>query len=166
MSFLDRVTKAVGEAVDRGKKEVDQFMRIQKINSQIGEIDKKIKESRAQIEQTKLQAGDMALGMLHAGTLASAEMQSLADHITGIEQKIAAEEAAIAEKRVEIEQIKAEGKSEMTTSASSAESSTPSSVPAPGETPPAAPTGRFCTHCGTAVSGSGAFCPNCGTKLA
>ncbi len=32
MSILDRVTKAVGDAVDRGKREVDQFVRIQKIN--------------------------------------------------------------------------------------------------------------------------------------
>lgn len=47
MSFLDRVTKAVGGVVDRGKQEVDQFMRIQKINGEIGQMEKKIAEFKS-----------------------------------------------------------------------------------------------------------------------
>jgi hypothetical protein len=42
MSFFDRVTKAVGDVVDKGKKDVDQFMKIQKINGEIGGMEKKI----------------------------------------------------------------------------------------------------------------------------
>ena len=38
MSFLDKVTKVVGDAVDRGKKDLDQFMRIQKVNGKISAI--------------------------------------------------------------------------------------------------------------------------------
>jgi hypothetical protein len=48
MSFLDRVTKAVGDAMDRGKKEVNQFVRIQNVNSQIGDIERKITQLKGQ----------------------------------------------------------------------------------------------------------------------
>jgi len=121
MSFLDRVTKAVGDAVDRGKKEVDQFVRIQKINSQIGEVENKISESKARIQQTTLKIGEMALEMLRDGTLASPDMQTLRDQIIGIEQQIAAAEAEIAEKRAEIEKIKAEDKAAKTPTTATAE---------------------------------------------
>ena len=69
MSILDRVTKAVGDVVDRGKKEVDQFVRIQKINGQIGDLEKNIGESNGQIQQIKVKIGERAIDMLQAGTL-------------------------------------------------------------------------------------------------
>ncbi len=172
MSFLDRVTKAVGEAVDRGKKEVDQFVRIQKINGQIGDCEKKIGESKAQIQQAKLEIGEKAVEMLRAGTLASPEMLALLERITGFDQQIAAEEAAIAEKRAEIEKIKAEEKSEKAPGAASPEpqAAMPPAADAGPPTPPAGPVGtvpgRFCPQCGTPVGGGGAFCAHCGAKLA
>ena len=46
--------------------------------------------------------------MLRAGTLASPELQALVDKIGGIEKEIEAEQAVIAEKKAEIEKIKAE----------------------------------------------------------
>lgn len=161
MSFLDRMTKAVGGAVDRGKKEVDQFVRIQKINGQIGDCERKINGSKAQIQQAQLKIGEMALEMLRARTLASPEMQALLEQITGIEQQIKAEEAAIAEKRAEIEKIRAADMAEKTPDAAAVEPPAPPPVPAA-----AAPAGRFCPQCGVAVVGSGAFCAQCGAKVA
>jgi predicted nucleic acid-binding Zn-ribbon protein len=158
MSFLDRVTKAVGDVVDRGKKEVDHFMRIQKIHGQISDVEKKVGDFKGQIEQAKLKIGEMALEMLRAGTLTSSEMQSLLDQITGVEQQVAAAEAEIAEKKAEIERIKAEEKAERA----------PDAGPPPPSPPAAAsaPVGRCCPHCGTPTAGSGAFCGQCGSKLA
>jgi hypothetical protein len=161
MSFLDRVTKAVGDAVDRGKKEVDHFVRIQKVNSQIDDSEKKINQSRAQVQQTMLKIGERAVEMLRAGTLASPEMQALLDQITGIEQQITAEEAVIVERRAEIEKIKAEAKTEKAPDAATVEPPAPPPVPAD-----AAPAGRSCPQCGTPAGGSGAFCTQCGAKLA
>jgi wobble nucleotide-excising tRNase len=161
MSFLDRVTKAVGDAVDRGKKEVDQFVAIQKINGQIGNVENRISESKVQIQQTTLKIGEMALEMLGTGTLVSLEMQILRDQITGIEQQIAAAEAEIAEKRAEIEKIKAEDKA--------ANAPTTAAAEPPPPPPPPIPTssaGRFCPQCGAAAGASGAFCGQCGAKLA
>src|SRR5512135_3221439 len=103
MSFLDKVTKAVGDAVDKGKKEVDQFVRIQKINNQI--------------QQTKIQVGEKAVDMLRAGTLVSPDLQTLVDQIKGIEQQITAEEGQITEKRAEIDKIKAEDAAQAAASA-------------------------------------------------
>ncbi len=162
MSFLDKVTKAVGDAVDRGKKEVDQFMRIQKINGQIGDIEKKINQLKGQIQEARLKAGEIALDMVRAGTIVSPEIQALHEQITGVEQEIAAEQAAITEKKAEIEKIKVEDRGEKAPAAAAPASSTEqpqAAAPAP------APTGKFCPQCGTPVTGSGAFCGSCGTKL-
>jgi len=161
MSFLDRVTKVVGDVVDRGKKEVDQFVQIQRINGQINDFEKKIDESNSQIQQVKVKLGEMALEMLRGGTLASPEMQALVDQISGVEKQIAEDEAAIAEKRVEIEKIKAEDKTDEAPAAAAPEPPTTPSVPAA-----AAPARRFCPQCGTPASGTGAFCAQCGAKLA
>jgi predicted nucleic acid-binding Zn-ribbon protein len=159
MSFLDKVTKAVGGAVDKGKREVDQFVRIQKINGQIGEIEKKIAGFKDQIQQTKVQVGEKAVEMLRAGTLASPDLQAMVDQITGIEKQIAAEQAAIVEKKAEIEKIKAEDEAQ-----AAAEAAQPQPA-APTAAPPAAPAVKFCPKCG-APAGTTPFCSQCGTKLA
>jgi len=108
MSFLDKVAKAVGDAVDRGKKDVDQFIRIQKINSEISNIEKKVAGLKAQIREIQIQAGERAIFHFKAGTLASADLQPFADQIGGLEQQIVAEETEMSEKKAEIEPLKAE----------------------------------------------------------
>ncbi|MBP1602738.1 MAG: hypothetical protein H6Q06_2889 [Acidobacteria bacterium] len=122
MSFLDRVTKAVGDAVDRGKKEVDQFVRIQKINNQISDIEGTISECKAKIQEHTLKIGQMAVEMLRAGKITSPEMQGLLDQITEIEQGVAKAEGEIAGKKAEIEKIKAEDEAEKPPEATAAES--------------------------------------------
>ena len=154
MSFLDKVTKAVGDAVDRGKKEVDQFVRIQKINGQISEIEKKITGFRNQIQQTKVEIGDKAVEMVRAGTLTSPDLQAMVDQISGFEQQIASEQAEIAGKKAEIEKIKAEDEAR---AAEAAE-------PAQPQAPAAAPLTKFCPQCG-AQAGAAPFCSQCGMKL-
>jgi uncharacterized phage infection (PIP) family protein YhgE len=170
MSFLDRVTKAVGDAVDRGKKEVDQFMRIQKINGLIGESEKKISQCEAQIQQVKLDIGEHAVQMLRAGTLTSPELQAMVDQIAASEQQVAAEQSAILEKKAEIEKIKAE---DQTPAAGQAEgeapdaaaSAAPAAAPVPSQPAVAGSPFRFCPQCGAPASGSGSFCMQCGARL-
>lgn len=108
MSFLDKVTKAVSDVVDKGKKDVDQFMKIQKINGEIGAIERKIADLKGQIEQTNAAAGREAIALLRAGTLAPADVQPFLEKVTGFDQQIATEEAGIAGKKAEIEKVKAE----------------------------------------------------------
>jgi chromosome segregation ATPase len=160
MSILDRVTKAVGDVVDRGKKEVDQFVRTQKINGQIGDLERNIVDSRDQIQLRKQKIGEIAVEMLRAGTLASPEMKAVLDEITAIEQNITSVEAEIKQKRAEIESIRAEDK---------AGKGPGSDVGVPLQVPPLPDTGpaarRFCSQCG-APAGTGAFCVQCGSKLA
>jgi peptidoglycan hydrolase CwlO-like protein len=155
MSFLDRVTKAVTEAVDRGKKEVDEFVRIQKINGEIGEIEKKVNGFKAQIQAIKVQIGEKAVEMMRAGDLENADLQTMMDQIAGIEQQITEQEAVIVEKKAEIEKIKAE-----TEAAKAAEEA---ASPAPAA-PAAEAAGRFCAQCGAAVAEGAAFCAQCGAK--
>jgi predicted nucleic acid-binding Zn-ribbon protein len=157
MSIFDRVTKAVGDVVDRGKKEVDQFVKIQKINGQIGDFEKSIGDCRGRIQQTKVKIGEMAIEQLRAGTLTSQPMSALLDEITGAEQQIASLENDIAQKRAEIEKLKAEDKEPGVEQPAAAE-------PPPPPPPPPGAAARLCPQCG-AAAGSGAFCPQCGTKL-
>ena len=159
MSILDRVTKAVGDVVDRGKKEVDQFVRIQKINSQIGDLEKKTGTAKGQIQLVKVQIGDLAIEMLRAGTLASPEMTALLDQIKGIEQQIGSLEAEIGLKKVEVESIRAEG------AAVKVAEPVQAAEPAMDVPPPPPPPSQLCPQCG-APAVTAAFCPQCGTKLA
>jgi hypothetical protein len=179
MSILDRVTKAVGDAVDRGKKEVDLFVRIQKINGEIGDVEKRIAEFKRQIQAARQEAGEKAIELLRAGTLVSPDLQPFLEQVGGIEQQIAAEEGAVAEKRAEIEKLKAEHEAEKAAAGAAPEAPPPEPADAgtvqatppladspatPGVTPPSP--ARFCPHCGARLAVSGAFCPHCGAKTA
>jgi chromosome segregation ATPase len=161
MSFLDRVTKAVGDAVDRGRKEVDQFVQIQRINGQIADLEGTIKQCRERIEEATLKIGRMAVEMLRAGKIASPEMQALLDEITRIERGIGEAECQIAGKQAEIEQIRAEASTEK-----SPEASPDQPQPDDPSPVPTAPTTRACPQCGTQAAGSGSFCSQCGARLA
>jgi hypothetical protein len=129
MGFFDKVTKAVGDAVDKGKKDIDQFMRIQKINGEISAIEAKVAEFETQIQQNSQAAGRTAIELLRAGSFANPELQVFADTFVAIEQQIAAQQVAIATKRADIEKIKAEDEAEHVAAAP---------APAPGA-PAAAP---------------------------
>jgi len=153
MSILDRVSKAVGDVVDRGKKEVDQFVKIQKINSQIDDLENNISKFKGQIQQAKVTIGENAIEMLRAGTLISPELSALLEKINGIQQQISSLEAEITQKKTEIESIRSEDKADKAQS--------PAAAPAE----PQQAAGRFCPQCGVPVQ-SGEFCAQCGSKLA
>jgi hypothetical protein len=169
MSFLDKMTKAVGDVVDKGKKDVDQFMRIQKINGEISGMEKKIAEFNGQIQQVTQETGAKAIALLRSGTFASAELQPFLEKVIAFEQQIAAEEAAIAAKKADIERIKAEHEAEHASVApASAEPAAPAQPatppPLPTAAPAPAPGAKFCPQCGTPAT-SGTFCASCGAKL-
>ncbi len=162
MSFFDKVTKAVGDVVDRGKAELDQFKRIQKINGEIGEMEKTIAECNSQIQAATQQAGEKAIGLVRAGTIASPDLKGFVDQIAGFEKQIAEQTAAVAGKRKEIEAIKAEDDA-AEAKAAEAKAAEATAVPPVPAAPAAA---RFCGACGASLAGAGAFCPQCGAKQA
>jgi hypothetical protein len=144
MGFFDKVTKAVGDAVDKGKKDVDQFMRIQKINGEVSAIEAKVAELKTQTQQNSQEAGQKAIALVRAGSLASPDLQVFVDKLAAIEQQIATEQAAIAAKKGDIERIKAEHDAEHAAAAPAgavpaAVASASPAVPAAPTTPPAAP---------------------------
>ncbi len=109
MAFFDKFTKAVSDTVDRGKKEVDQFMRIQKVKGDIGREEQAIRDAGARAQQVKQEIGDLVIARLKAGTLADAELQAQADRVAAVDADVAGHQAAIVEKRAEIARIEAEG---------------------------------------------------------
>ena len=188
MGFFDKVTKAVGDAVDKGKKDIDQFMRIQKINGEISAVEAKVAELKTQVQQNAQSAGQKAIDMVRAGSLSSPDLQTFVDKLAGIEKQIAAEQASVLAKKADIERIKAEDE------APAAAPPPAPAVPAVPTAPPAAPVaaapmappplpatpppdeGRTapivpplpeasaCPQCGKPLTG-GAFCTECGAKV-
>jgi hypothetical protein len=186
MSFFDKVTKAVSETVDRGKKEVDQFMRIQKVKGEIGKEEEGIRAASARAQQAKQEIGDRVIGRLRAGTLDDADLQAQADRVVAIDAEIAGHQAVIAEKRAEIARIEAEGAAPPLAAspappapAASAEPAVPPPLPGtvpaappaatppplPAPEPPSSPVTTTCSQCGAAIAASAAFCTECGAKL-
>jgi hypothetical protein len=171
MSFLDKVTKAVGDAVDRGKKDLDQYMRIQKINGEISTIESKVVDFRNQIQQAKQEAGAKAIELVKAGSLSCPDLQVFVEKLDSIEQQIAVEQAAIAARKADIEKIKAEDAAAH--AAAAAAPVAPPPVPAPPSAatvdpgpvvPPPLPRAATCPQCGKPLTG-GAFCTECGAKV-
>jgi TolA-binding protein len=193
MGFFDKVTKAVGDAVDKGKKDIDQFMRIQKINGEISASEAKVAELKTQIQQNNQEAGQKAIALVKAGRLASPDLEAFVGTLNGIEQQIAAEEATILAKKADIDRIKSEHEAEHATAAPAASASAPA-VPAAPATPPPTPAAvapaappplpvtpppdgvpatpvvpprpraSACPQCGKPLTG-GAFCTECGAKI-
>jgi hypothetical protein len=193
MSFLDKLTKAVSDTVDQGKKQVDQFMRIQKVKGEIGAEEQKIRDAGTRAEQVKQAIGDVVIARLKAGTLIDPELQAQADRVSAIDVEIAGCQAVIEQKKEEIVRIEAEGKATPVTPAPSVAPPAPAtddlpplpgqpfSVPAavppplPGAPPaaagPVAPpplpasATRACPQCGAQVPVNATFCTECGAKL-
>jgi septal ring factor EnvC (AmiA/AmiB activator) len=166
MSFLDKVTKAVGDVVDKGKKDVDQFVRIQKINSEIRGIERTVADLQNQIEQAKQAAGEKAIELLRSGALVSPPLQPFVEQVQRFEGQISAERAAIAAKEADIARIKAEHEAEHGTATPPAPTATsvpPAAPVVPPPIPGTATEAKACAQCGAPLTG-GAFCPQCGAK--
>jgi hypothetical protein len=196
MGFFDSLTKAVSDTVDRGKKEVDQFMRIQKVKGEIGQVEQAIRDAGVRGQQVRQEIGDMVIARLRAGTLADADLQAHADRAAAIEKEIAVHHAAIVEKREQIARIEAEA--QVTAPAPPPLPVAPASVPvapasvpvapasvpvapasvpatasappplpvAPASVPAIPPVATTCSQCGAAIAASATSCTECGAKLA
>jgi hypothetical protein len=185
MSFFDKVTKAVSETVDRGKKEVDQFMRIQKVKGEIGKEEEGIRAATARAQQVKQEIGDEVIARLKAGTLVDAGLQAQAARVAAIDGEIDGHHAVIAEKRSEIARIEAEGTATAAAPqappvpAASTAPAVPPPLPGPVSAPPTvavppplpppgpapSPVTTACSQCGAVIAASSAFCTECGAKL-
>jgi hypothetical protein len=173
VSFFDKMTKAVSETVDRGKKEVDQFMRIQKVKGEVSKEEGGIRDAGARAQSVKQQIGDIVVARLRAGTLADPELQAQADRVEAIDAEMAAHQALIAEKRAEIARIETEGSAPPPPAPPPLPGTIPAAPPAAAVPPPlppapvaaSSPVTTTCSQCGATIPASAAFCTECGAKL-
>lgn len=122
MSFLDKLSKGVGEAADRAKFEADKLLRVKRLNSEIGNL-------ANEIEQATLAIGTKAI------ELRIAELEELI-------QKVETLEAQLAAKKAELEAVKAEEFQE----------TAPSTMYCPNCGAAAKAGAKFCPSCGHKLS--------------
>jgi len=185
MSFFDRVTKAVSDTVDKGKKEVDQFMRIQKVKGEISKAEEAIRAAGARAQQVKQEIGDAVIARLKEGTLSDPALQGMADRVAAIDGEVAGHNGVIAEKRAEIARIESEDAAPVVPAA--APSAPPPSIPSAEAAPPPAAVGvpvppplpsadaappplpgaatKLCPSCSAHIPVNATFCTACGAKL-
>lgn len=142
MAFLDRLGKGVTRAANQAKFEADKVMRVNKLSSEATELAR-------QVEQMTVEIGRKAIELVSIGQFDVPEMTELAAQIKSVE-------AALAAKRVELDDAKA-AKFEEMEAAPAAPVYTPASA---AETAP----GMHCTNCGAELQPGAKFCPSCGQK--
>jgi NADH pyrophosphatase NudC (nudix superfamily) len=92
MSFLDKLSKGVGEAADRAKFEADKMLRVKRMNDEIGNL-------ANEIEQATLAIGTKAI------ELRIAELEELIQKVEILQTELAAKKAELeAAKAEEIEE--------------------------------------------------------------
>ncbi|KPU45106.1 double zinc ribbon [Oxobacter pfennigii] len=137
MSFLDNLTKKVGDAAKVAAKRSEGFMETTKLNMAISSDEGRIKAIYNQL-------GELTYNKFKAGEISDGELAALCLQIREIENNIA-------ELKEKIEEIR------LTKDHETAESS---------YTPPAsAEEKKFCSSCGAEVSAGAKFCSSCGTSL-
>ncbi len=140
MALFDRLSKGVAKAAEQAKFEADKLVRVNKLNTEVSELEK-------QITQTLVGVGRQALELVERGVIPMPpELEGMASQVQQMESQLAA-------KRAELEAAKASKYEDIVGAAPGA------AVAAPEEG------GQFCPNCGEKVQQGAKFCPSCGQKI-
>ncbi len=157
MPILDRFK----QGVDSAKFKADQLMRVNRVQGEIGNLNREISTLRDKIASVTLE--------LHkAGRLPLPELEELCVSIDRLNAQIVEKEAQIASIRAEVPP-QAPGVAPAAPAPEPAPAASPSPVAAeaPAEAPVAPAAGvRKCASCGAELSAKVSFCPNCGQRVA
>jgi hypothetical protein len=159
MNFLDNLSKAISQGVDRAKFEADKFQRTTRLQNEISELKK-------QIDLKRMEFGDRALELYKAGQFQSA---TLGEILRGMEALQASttlkeEELKTAQAEVFVEPTPSAGVQAQQVPISTEPPASYTSAPSAQNPTPAAGT-KACPNCRFQMPASAMFCPNCGTRL-
>lgn len=130
MAFFDKIAAAAKSAKESANTTLE-----------VGKLKLKIKTENDNIEQFKVQIGDLLWAQYQEGTVTDPQVIALCE-------SIAAANASIAELETQIEAVKA-----------------PAEAPVEEAEEPAPILERHCPQCGAVVSEEAKFCNNCGAQL-
>ena len=152
MAFLKKLSTGVSKAAEQAKFEGDKLVKVNKLNSEIGELTRGI-------DKVTVAVGSKVVELRAAGQIQLPELDDLIKQIEELKGQLSA-------KKAHLEAVKAERFEDV---APPAPAQAPSAPPAAAAEPPAAPAGaatpKFCPNCGTPPEPGAKFCPNCGHKV-
>lgn len=161
MSFFDSIGKTFGQGVDRVKFEAEKFQKINRLQGDINEL-------RKQVDQRRVELGDLAYNMYKSGKFDASLLTPAVQVLDSLRASLALKESEL--QTAQKEEVPA---SPPATSPASNAQNVPISVEPPTQAPasysaPAQATSgnqKRCPNCNFAMPASALFCPNCGSRV-
>jgi hypothetical protein len=168
MSFLDNISKKIGEGVERAKQEAEKLQRVLTLQNELGEL-------KRQMDSKRMEFGDRSLELYRAGKIQS---PTLGEIMRAMEQL----QVGITLKEEELKLAQGAGATPYQPPAQDVPVSVepPRSQPAPPyQSPPSyqppptvtqaqpgsAPGTKVCPTCSFQMPNTAVFCPNCGLRV-
>ena len=140
MAFFDNLAKKVSKGLDQASFEAEKLVRVNKLKSELGALQKELMESKAAL-------GDKVMELNEAGSLSMPELEDSIKAVMVLVGRVELQEKELAATQEETYQAKA---GEL--------------APEEGGEP-AEGAGASCPGCGAELLEGAVFCANCGAKV-
>ncbi|MEN9934966.1 MAG: hypothetical protein RLZZ387_1545 [Chloroflexota bacterium] len=165
MSFLDNISRKIGEGVERAKQEAEKLQRVLSLQNELGEL-------KRQLDGRRMEFGDRSLELYRAGKIQSPTLGEIMRAMEQLQVSI-----TLKEEELKIAQGQPGGPPPPQSQ------SVPVSVETPPQTyqpppqtyqpppqvtqtqPGSAPGTKVCPTCSFQMPNTAVFCPNCGLRV-
>lgn len=163
MGFIDDVSKAVSQSIDRAKFEAEKFQRVNRIQSELNDFKRKL-------DSQMIEIGNRAYDLHRAGKISSPSIAELVKTIDDLRAKLVLKEEEL--KSVQADMfVEPEQPVNVPLPNQSQPQSQSQSQPAQDDTPPypqqtiVLPQSKSCPVCKFEMPMHAVFCPNCGYRV-